>query len=165
MPYLSPPDKRPKSPSPMAPTSDRSKDPVNQPSLLRTKSLPTSRRRRHHHRSRAHRKITAPITLTPTVTLIEVTPMEVQDHTAQPPLLSQATQIRLTSVPNQKRQIREMPKSQPFEIKDLYHHNPPDLQSEKLIPAQNTPMSVYLQFQMTLTNLKERQSQKRQFPQ
>ena len=66
---LSPPDKRPKSPSLMAPTSDRSKDPFNQPSLLRTKSLPTSRRRRHHHGSRAHREITAPITFTPLLKL------------------------------------------------------------------------------------------------
>ena len=65
---LSPPEKQPQSPSVTAPPSHRSKDPVNQPSILRSRSLPTSRRRRHHRRSRAHREITAPITFTPCYT-------------------------------------------------------------------------------------------------
>ena len=81
----SPPDKRPKSPSLVMPPPDRShRSDIS--SALRTKSLPSSRRRKHHHRSRAHRQITkpiaAPVTITPTVTLMEALPIEEPDNAA-----------------------------------------------------------------------------------
>ena len=82
----SPPDKRPKSPSPMMLPSDRSRKRSDISSVLRTRSLPSSRRRKHHHRSRAHRQITeplaAPITITPTDTLTEALPIDEWDNAA-----------------------------------------------------------------------------------
>ena len=79
------PDKRPKSPSPIAPPSGRSRVRSDLPSLLFTRSLPPSRRRRRHrHRSRAHRQITEPITAVirfiPTVTLIEAPSIDISDN-------------------------------------------------------------------------------------
>ena len=80
-----PPDKRPKSPSLVMPPKDRSRR-SDISSALRTKSLPSSRRCKHHHRSRAHRQITepiaAPITITPTVTLMEALPVDEPDNAA-----------------------------------------------------------------------------------